>query len=795
MLVSKIKQSLFTSLFLLFPLFLGAQNSTEIEIFGKVIEKESAQAVPYATVVVTDATSKKVITGSTTDENGQFSLKVNATSISVEISFVGYEKKNIENVSIENGKADLGTVILVQDSKKLDEVVIEGEKFTTEFKLDKRVFNVGKELSSTGASALEVLNNIPSVTVDIEGEIKLRGSSGVQILINGKPSVIASEQGGALGTITANMIEKVEVITNPSAKYDAEGTSGIINVIIKKEERKGINGSASINLGAPHNHSFGLSLNKRTEKFNLFSQLGAGYREIPRFRKNINTNLVKNTSVYSDGTEYRNEQFYNFVLGTDYHINETNVLTLSGRAALEIEDQPSHTNFKQTDSTGAFVSESYRTEETEAINPKYQYELQYKSDFKDHEDHVLLVSALGNFFGKEQSSDFQNITKSGVNNDGKQQTETNFKESKNTFKLDYTKPFSEKLVVETGAQYLLQEVSNDYAVSDLIAGKWVQDAGLTNTFEYKTNVLGVYGTGAYENGKLGVKLGLRMENTLLETLLLTTNQKNSQNFTNLFPTVHTSYNVSEKLSLQLGYSKRISRPRLWNLNPFFNIRNTFSIRTGNPELLPEFTDSYEFSSIYTIKKASMNLTFYQRFTTDVVDYISLFEDNVTTVKPFNIGTNSAFGAEYNIKYSPHRKVTILGDINYNIFNRKGELEGESFDFSADTWTTRWTTQLNLPKKFNFEITGNYESETETIQGRTSERLFANMGVRKKIGKGKVVINFSIRDIFNSRIWESETNQPNFYVYSHGSRGRFMSLGVSYAFGKGEAMQFTGSRRR
>ena len=159
--------------------------------------------------------------------------------------------------------------------------------------MDKRVFNVGKDLSSTGASALEVLNNVPSVNVNIEGEISLRGSSGVQILINGKPSVLASEQGNALGTITADMIEQIEVITNPSAKYDAEGTSGIINIIIKKEERKGINGSATINIGIPHNHSFGLSLNRRTEKFNLFTQLGVGYRELPNDRENIKWGRIR----------------------------------------------------------------------------------------------------------------------------------------------------------------------------------------------------------------------------------------------------------------------------------------------------------------------------------------------------------------------------------------------------------------------------------------------------------------------------------------------------------------------
>ena len=300
---------------------------------------------------------------------------------------------------------------------------------------------------------------------------------------------------------------------------------------------------------------------------------------------------MNNRTIYSGGTEYRNEQFYNFILGTDYHINETNVLTLSGSFALELEKQPSNTHYNDEDSSGIVVSEWDRIEETDATNPKYQYELQYKNDFKDNKEHVLLFSALGSFFGKDQFSDFQTITLFGNNTNGNQKTRTNFQEAKYTFKLDYTKPFSEKITLETGGQYVFQDVRNDYAVSDFLNGEWIDNAGLTNIFNYEQNVLGIYGTGGYEDDNFGLKLGLRLENTDLSTSLVTTNKNNNRNFTNLFPTAHTSYKISERFSLQAGYSRRIYRPRLWDLNPFFNIRNTVIIRTGNPNLQPEFTDS------------------------------------------------------------------------------------------------------------------------------------------------------------------------------------------------------------
>ncbi|MDF1868396.1 MAG: TonB-dependent receptor [Saprospiraceae bacterium] len=766
-----------------------------IEITGIVLNKNSQQPIEFGTVMVADKETKQSITGGTTEMDGRFTLQSGSPNFYVEISFIGFVSQKMEDISIVDGKADLGTIWLSENSEMLDEVVVRAEKSSTEFQLDKRVFNVGKDLSTTGASALEILNNVPSVNVNIEGQVSLRGSTGVQILINGKPSILASEEGNALGTITADMIDKIEVITNPGAKYEAEGTSGIINIVIKKEERKGINGSVSVNTGVPHNHSVGLSLNRRTEKFNLFSQLGAGYRELPRDGRNINQDLVTNTSIFSEGTEYRNEFFYNFVLGSDFYINEFNVITLSGNFAYEVEDQPSRTDFRLTDATGNNVAEWYRAETTDATNPKYQYELQYKRDFPDHKDHDLLFSALGNFFGKDQSSEFQNIDIIGTEAANDQQTRTNFKEAKYTFKLDYTKPFSKKWKLETGAQYLLNDVSNDFAVSDLEGDIWVQNEGLTNIFEYDQKVLGVYGTGSYEDEKWGLKLGLRVENTDLETFLVNTEKSNNQNFTNLFPSAHTSYKVSDRFSLQAGYSKRIFRPRLWDLNPFFNIRNNFSIRTGNPDLQPEFTDSYEVASIYIFDNASFNLGVYYRYTTDVVERISTFENNVNTFKPLNIGTNRSTGIEINGKYSPIEWFSIIGDINYNYFNREGSLEAVSFDFTADQWSSKMTTKFKLPADIDFEVTGQYQSKVKTVQGVTSDNLFADLGLRKKILKGRGVFNLSVRDVFASRIRESETNQATFYLYNWGQRGWFVTFGFSYGFGKGEAMEFSGQRRR
>lgn len=789
---------LFSFLFMALLFFkvdvLIAQNET-VKIIGEVYEESGDRPIEFATVLIADNETKKPIKGTTTLEDGSFVLETQASNFYIEVSFIGFKSKSFGQPVTRGQTIDLGTVRLSEDTQQLEEVVVQGEVSRTEFKLDKRVFNVGKDLSTTGASALEVLNNVPSVNVDIEGQISLRGSQGVQILINGKPSVIASEQGNTLGTITADMIEKVEVITNPSAKYDAEGTSGIINIVIKKEEKKGLNGSVSVNTGAPNNHSVGVSLNRRTEKFNLFSQLGAGYRELPNDLENRNVDLVNNTAILSYGEEFRNETFYNFILGTDYYINENNVLTLSGNFALEIEDQPSNTSFTSLDANEDIVSEWERTEVTDATNPKFQYELQYKKDFEDHEDHTLLFSGLGNFFGKDQSSKFENSTISGEDNDANQQTRTDFKESVFTFKLDYTKPFTDKWTMETGAQYVLNDVSNDYEVNNLVNGSYVNDPGLTNVFEYDQKVLGLYGTGSYEGAKWGLKMGVRMEQTDLNTMLTNTNEANSQKYTNLFPSAHSSYKITEKISLQAGYSKRIYRPRLWDLNPFFNIRNNYSVRQGNPELLPEFTDSYELTSIYILGKTSINMGIYHRYTTDVIERVSTFEDNVNTVRPENIGTNWATGVEFNAKYSPINWLVLNADFNYSTFAREGIFESTNFDFSGDQYSSKLMAKLKLPADIDLEATGNYQSSYETVQSEVEDQLFMDLGVRKKLLKGKAVLSLSVRDAFASRVSESAIAQTDYYIYNRRQRGRFVAFGFSYGFGKGEAMEFSGAKRR
>lgn len=769
--------------------FVSAQTAS-VTFTGKVLENSKRVPVEYATIIVKNRADSTLITGTSALEDGSFELASPSEEVFIEISFIGFVTKQISDFKILNGRADLSEILLVQDSQVLGEVTVVGQRSQTEFHLDKRVFNVGQDLSSSGASALEVLNNVPSVTVNIEGQISLRGSQGVRILINGKPSVLATEQGNALGSITAEMIEKIEVITNPSAKYDAEGSAGIINIVLKKENKDGVNGAVTVNTGTPNNHSLGFSLNRRTQKFNLFSQLGVGHRTFPEKYRTVNQDSA--ATIASSGNSKKNETFYNLILGMDYHINKNNILSVSGHYGYEKETEYSDTDF--TSMKGEVTQSRWRRHEaTRANNPKWQYELQYQKNFEDHKDHKLLMSSQGNFFGKDQSSDFSHHLLEGDTGFSDQKTRTDFKEAEYIFKADYTKPFNDVWSVEAGGQYLIKDISSDYAISNLVNSSWQTDPDLTNIFSMDQDVLAAYASGAYEGNKLGVKVGLRVENTNLNTLLENTNERNQQKYLNLFPSAHTSYKLTDRFSFQAGYSRRIYRPGLWELNPFSNIQNNYRIQTGNPYLKPEFTDSYEITGIYNFQALSLNLGTYHRFTSDAIEEVSTVENNISTSKPANIGTRRTTGLEFNAKYSPAVWVSVSADVNYNYFIRNGVFENTVFNFSADQMTSRVTSKFKLPAGFDLELVGHYRSGYKTLQGRVSENAFADLGLRKKIFKGKTIVNLSVRDVFASRFWETTITQPEFYLYQHSRMGRFITLGISYGFGKGEAMEFSGQK--
>jgi outer membrane receptor protein involved in Fe transport len=375
-----------------------------------------------------------------------------------------------------------------------------------------------------------------------------------------------------------------------------------------------------------------------------------------------------------------------------------------------------------------------------------------------------------------------------------QKITTDFHQANYTIKGDYTNPINERFSIETGSAYTLNDIANDYTVNNWENNNWIFDPNLSNNFSLNQKVFGGYATIAYELENLGIKGGIRIENTDLRTYLINNQTENTQNYTDWFPSMHTSYKFSNLFSIQAGYSRRIFRPRLWDLNPFFNIKDNYYIRVGNPDLLPQYADSYELTSIFSFKQFSFNTSIYHLYTSNVIEWVSTLKDGIIYYSPLNIGTNAKTGVSIDGKYSPFKWININGDFNYGTYIRQGIYNDENFDKRGEQWETKLTTKFKLKYDIEFEIKGHYQSAFKTVQGDFSGTAFADVGLRKKFFKGKLIFDISVRDILDSRKRESYVYESNYEAYSLHHRGRHIKIGLSYGFGKGEAMTYQGGRR-
>ncbi|NOU60334.1 outer membrane beta-barrel family protein [Marinifilum caeruleilacunae] len=766
-------------------------NIRKIVVSGKIIEKSSEVPIEYATIAIL-ANDGQLITGGISGKDGSFQLESPRKDFYIKVSFIGYQTIEIKDFNIKNNKLELHAIYLSSSHAQLGDVIVRAEKSQTVFKLDKRVFNVGQDLVSAGGSALDILNNVPSVDVSIEGTISLRGSSSVQMLINGKPSVMASSK--TLGTITADMIDRVEVVTNPSAKYDAEGTSGIINIILKKDNKKGLNGAVTANVGSPKNYSFGLGMNRRTEKLNLFTQIGIGDRRFlsENYSKTINYLSDTQPQTISKGDGEKNEQFYNFILGADYHISKYQSISVSGHYAYESEDEYSTTNYEYNELLGSGTDESIRKETTSASNPKWQYELNYTKEFADNKERKLSASATGSFFGKDKISLFTNTEGNGYLNLKDEKIDNDFSNAEYSFQADYVHPFSEHTILESGVKMDINLNKDEQIQYDQSGEDWLVNDNLSNKFEFDQNISALYSTYAYEGEKISFKLGLRAEHEYKKSKLENTQENNSSNDTRLFPIFHTSYKMNEGFSLQAGYSKRIRRPHMWDLNPFESFRDPLNISKGNPDLKPSLSDAFEITAIRQFKSGSINASVFYTHTKDVVDDIYFVNDNVRTTMPVNVGKSKNTGVEINSKLEPLQWLSLLAEANFTAYKRTGSYEEQDFDFSNESWSARMTAKFKLPYQIDAEYKFRYRSKAESLQGFYKAISYSDFGIRKKFMKGKAVINLSVKDVFDSRKRKFESKSSDFYTYSeHRRSGRLWVVGISFGFGKGETMEYSG----
>lgn len=740
-----------------------------LEIGGKVLDSDSGQPLAYATVSLYSLLDSALVTGGITDDNGVFSIKTRPGRYHVNFQSISYELMTVSPVELtpNNSPLDLGAVKLSLDVKTLDEVVVQGEKSQMELNLDKRVFNIGKDLSNMGGTAADILDNIPSVEVDIEGNVSLRGSESVQILVDGKPSGLVGINGSsALRQLQGSIIERIEVVTNPSSRYDAEGSGGIINIVLKKDKEKGVNGAFELTTGYPHFHGASANVNFRRKWVNFFVNYGVNYRETPGVGLAEQKFSLTDTSYYTNSStdRIRGGISNNVRTGMDLFINEKNSITMSFLYRRSDEDNEGTIIYRDLDEEFNLINNTVRTDLETEIDENLEYNLNYKKTF-NNDDHVLTADFQYRESQEDASSDF--IERYSNEAPELQQRSANEQSNRNILsQVDYIYPFGNKGKVEAGYRGTLRTINNKYLVEEFIDNEWTTLDGFSNTFVYDENIYAFYAMVGSKISKYSYQVGLRTETTDITTDLKETNEVNNKNYTNFFPSAFLTYELNNQSSLQLSYSRRLRRPRFWDLNPFFTFSDARNIRTGNPDLDPEYTGSYEFGYLKSFDKANIYAGAYYRHTTGVIQRISeVDEDGITYTRPVNLSTRDSYGLEVNGSVDLIDWWNVNGSLNFYRSATVGSYNDQNYDYSNHSWRTRLINRFTILKEWNYQVSLNYRAPSETAQGRRLSYYSVDMGLTRDILGKNATIGINVRDLFNTRKRRSESSGENFVSYS------------------------------
>ncbi len=747
------------------------------------LSNEANEAIPFANIAVYKSSDSSLVKGTSSDENGKFSIPLRPGNYFFLFSFLSYEKKYTSAIVLGRNGADLGNITLKPSAVALDAVEVQAERSQVELKLDKRVFNVGKDLSNAGANAAEILDNVPSVSVDIEGNISLRGSENVRVLINGKPSAITGgSTADVLRQFQGSMIDRVEVITNPSARYDAEGEAGIINIVLKKEKRKGVNGSIEAVAGYPDNYRLSYNLNFRREKFNFFTSFGIGYRDSPGLGENYQVFQNADTAYQyeSESERSRANVNQNIRLGADFYLNEKNSITLSGLYRYSDEKNTALLTYRDLFSNGELFQYVERKDIEDEYDNTFQTSLQYVKKFKKKDQKFTIDLQWGESNDLEKS----NIQEQNFQFDRNLIQKTRNVEANRNYLVqsDFILPYKKDGKFETGIRLSIREMGNDYKVEQLNqAGEFQILPQFFNDFKYSENIYASYVMFGNKVKKFSYQLGLRAELSDIATELKRTGEKNSWNYDNLFPSAHFSYEFKNKDNVQLSYSRRINRPNFRYLLPFQTFSDQRNLWSGNPELQPEFTNSYELGYLKYMEKGSLFSSIYYRHRTGVISRITTTDAlGFTRRLPANLSVQHNLGFEFNGQYKFNKNTNLNASFNFFRSMTEGSYQGINLNANIYSWTSRMTFKTAILPKVDFQSSIMYRAPQKTGQGERKSLYSIDLALAKDVLKGKGTLVASVRDLLNSRKRRGITQTEELYSESEFQwRARQFLLSFTY----------------
>ena len=749
----------------------GPGNFSKLKLTGIVVDKETQEPLEYATISLINKRFPERIQGGITDAKGNFNLEVFPGQYTITIEYIGFDKVNIENKVLRENE-DLGRIELEIAAETLQEVELVGERTEVEIRLDKRIYNVGKDITVRGGSVADVLDNVPSVSVDVEGNIALRGNENVRILINGKPSGLVGLSGPqGLRSLPAESIEKVEVVTSPSARYEASGTAGILNIILKKEELEGFNGSFILNGGFPTTYGGNATLNWRTKKLNLFSTTslrnsesrGGGIFESENF------NPVRFVNEDRDYQRFRNSIFFN--LGAEYFFNDKTSLTVSGFVRKSNNESNNTTEIENLNASGLVIDRFGRYQFEEEVDNSQQLSANFTKKFDD-KGHELIIEFQTEASGEDESDLAENTSTFN------QESETLEDQNRTLLQMDYVWPVNENTQFELGYRGDFSAQETEYNVFDLLESGRTPNVQLTNFLGFTQNVNAAYTQFGQKIEQFSYLMGLRMEKTHIEIDQRTSNIYKEKDYTDWFPTLNLSFEFSDKENITLGYSRRIRRPRSWSLNPFRSLTSLTFFREGNPDLDPSYSNLYDLGYLKRWDKFTFNGSIYYQKATQVIERITeatgelvvVSEDPLVELPQFrstsiNLSENARTGTEFTLTYSPKRRVRISG--NFNIFNSEtiGSYKGVALDREIISWFARLNSSFPMPFGINTQFNGFYFGPRANAQTESKGIVTFSGALNKPMLNDKATLSFRVSDILNSSKRKSTTETADFRNYT------------------------------
>ncbi len=760
-------------------------------IKGRILDEITEKPIEYGTVALIRLRDSALAGGTISDPQGYFRIdQLLPGRYFARVQFMGFETKTIKDIAIKpsDSEINLGVIKLKPTAASLAGVEITADREMMVNNLDKKIINVDKSIASIGGSAVDVMQNIPSVSVDADGNVSLRGSDNITILVDGKPTGLAEiSSGDLLQQIPASSIESIEIITNPSVRYDPEGTSGIINIVLKKRSLQGVNGMVSFTAGTGERYNTSVNLNYRKNRVNLYAgydnRLGkfnsTGVTERNTFDSGMSTLLLQNQTMKN----WRD--MHNFSAGVDYLLNDFNTLSFNfklRRMTFGNEgDNRSYTFSETLDTLRNFnrFSESARNIKS------YNYTVSYKRTFTTKGKELTADFIINDNEMKGSQDIVQAEFTSGYN---PEQPVLQFSDSRNTNMMyiaqaNFAVPLENGSRIETGFKSSIKDITMRNALSDFSypINEWIPNESAINNFDYFEQIHAVYGIYSATFKKFKYQAGLRAEQLISESDIIQANDRFSLSYLSLFPSVHMVYEMAKTQQLSVSYSRRVRRPDNRQLNPYVDYSDSLNIRYGNPKLKPEFVNSFELGWSNFWGKNSANATLFLRQTVGVINHITRLESpGVTSTTYENLNNGTSYGLEL----IGNREFARWMKANLNVSFFRSEIEGSKGLGIEGSESFEWMAKLNmnfpLRKDLNLSLAGNYNSPRTMAQGKMEEVYFADVALRYDFLKSKASLSFRVSDIFDSRRFNGETWGEGFAIkMNRKMESRVAYLGFTY----------------